>query len=126
MHLGTGRTARVVNVSEMYEKLGANVAKSLPDLHAFTGSDFTPSFYRKGKTNSLKKVMSSPLYQKTFTDLGNLAELDQNNVFDILEAFVCNMYCYKSKNSVNDVRYAIFQKTYGIDNDKFFKKNEKV
>lgn len=125
MQLGIGNSTRIVNVTSMYKKLGDDVSKSLPGLHAFTGCDFIPAFYRKGKRKGFKKILSSSQYQSAFIKLGELANLNDNNVFAILEKFVCGVYNHKTNNNVNQVRHTMFQKTYNVDSDKFFHKIKK-
>ena len=40
---------RFINVNELHKQIGSTLSKSLPGFHAFTGSDYTASFCRKGK-----------------------------------------------------------------------------
>lgn len=117
--LGSGKATRIVNISNMYEKLGNNVAKALPGMHAFTGSDFTPSFYKKGKRTCVRKLMSSPIYQDAFIKLGDVVNLSDSNVFQVLEKYVCDLNGYAKFDDVNAVRYEIFQKTYVTQDEKF-------
>ncbi|KYQ51488.1 hypothetical protein ALC60_09361, partial [Trachymyrmex zeteki] len=60
----------------------------LPAFHAFTGYDFNPSFYT----------------------LRNSAKIEQ--VFQVLEQYVCRLYNLKKIDSVNEGRLAIFSSTY--------------
>ncbi len=45
----TNNTRRYIDVSSLATHLGVDVCNALPGLHAFTGSDYTAAFYRKGK-----------------------------------------------------------------------------
>lgn len=81
-----------MNVTKIFVKLGTNVARALPGLHSFTGCDFIPAFYRKGKTSSLKKITSAPEYQDAFIKMADLENLNENDVFPVLEKFVCQLY----------------------------------
>lgn len=49
MLLGTGNSQGYINVTELYEAFGSSLRASLPGFHAFTGCDFNPAFYRRGK-----------------------------------------------------------------------------
>ena len=82
MQLGAANTTRIVNLSEIHKKIGEEVCKSLPGLHPFTGCDFIPSFYRKGKTSSFKNMCSSAPYQNAFMKLGDLDNLLNNAIFE--------------------------------------------
>ena len=42
-------TLRYINASQLYQQLGTPLSKSLAGFHALTGSDYTPSFSRRGK-----------------------------------------------------------------------------
>lgn len=49
MLLGSGNAQRYINVTQLYETLGPSLCASLPGFHAFTGCDFNPAFFRRGK-----------------------------------------------------------------------------
>ena len=49
MGLSSSNTRRYIHVSKLATTLDANVLKTLPGYHAFTGSDFTAAFMNKGK-----------------------------------------------------------------------------
>lgn len=49
MDVGVGYNLRTINVSQLYDTLGQSVCTALPAFHAFTGCDFNPAFFRKGK-----------------------------------------------------------------------------
>ena len=51
MDCGSGNSRRHIDVSSITNALEAKQkgqAAAMPGLHVFTGSDFTPTFYRKG------------------------------------------------------------------------------
>lgn len=52
MDLGVGNTLRYIELSALYNKFGPKISKALPALHAFTGCDFNPALYRRGKKTS--------------------------------------------------------------------------
>ena len=47
--LSSNNTLRYIDINKMYEHFGEKVCNAMPAFHAFTGSDFTASFLRKGK-----------------------------------------------------------------------------
>ena len=49
MLTGTGNNERFIDVTQIYEQLAESLAKSLIGFHAFTGCDFNPAFFNKGK-----------------------------------------------------------------------------
>ncbi|GBP88538.1 hypothetical protein EVAR_21746_1 [Eumeta japonica] len=55
MDLGIGNARR-------YNKLGPKISKALPGLHAFTGCDFNPALYRRGKKKPLQFLMASETF----------------------------------------------------------------
>jgi len=93
---------------------------------AFTGCDFNPVFYRKGKQRPFKILCQSEKYIKAFVALSS-PSFDEKSTFDILQSFVSNMYGVKSKNfniPVNAARFELFMKNYKIKdvNEPFHKK----
>ena len=48
------------NVTALANELGNDICNVLPAFHALTGSDFTRTFYRRSKIQSLKKLMKTP------------------------------------------------------------------
>lgn len=96
-------------------------------MHAFTGCDYNPCFYRKGKSKSLKLLEKSEEYRKAFTDLGNLnSEKEWKRIFSSVEKFVCDWYCEKKCTKINKVRYEKFLLNYKVNSDtEIFKKKIK-
>ena len=52
--LRSKNTQRYISLNQLYVKLGRTLYKSLPGYNAFTGCDYTASFYRRGKVKPLK------------------------------------------------------------------------
>ena len=67
MDIGTvsKNNRRYVNLTAIWKELGPDLCEALPAFHAFTGSDYTSAFVRKGKVRPLK-TLEKPGYQKTF------------------------------------------------------------
>lgn len=92
MEVGTGNSLRYLHVTQLYENLGKPLCNSLPGLHALTGCDYNPSFYRRGKSKPFKLLAKSSEYQEAFASLGDISstESDADN-FLIIEKFICKM-----------------------------------
>ena len=106
MDCGTGNNRRHINISAIasaLEKTQKGLAAAIPGLHAFTGSDFTASFYRKGKIKPLEVLQkdSAGTLITFFRNLSSYGEPDQSKA----EEFVCNLYGMKDIKTVNEARY---------------------
>lgn len=112
MELGTGNAHRFINVTKLYNLLGPAVCSALPALHALTGCDYNPAFYRKGKKKPFELLEASLEYQQALTRLGDANNDSTTEDFEVFERFVCQMYGRKSLNDVNDCRDAIFASSY--------------
>lgn len=113
MDLGVGNARRYINVSSLYKKLGPKISKALPALHAFTGCDFNPALYRRGKKKPLQFLMNSEIFQEAFLDLGS-KEHNVQDSFNIIQSFTCHLYGLKKLDDVNQARIVIFNKTYKV------------
>ena len=49
MDVGTQNNRRFVNISAIANAIGVQMSKALPGFHAYTGTDYTAAFYKKGK-----------------------------------------------------------------------------
>lgn len=107
--LGTGNRERFLNVNQLYSALGKNVCRALPSFHAFSGCDYNPAFFKKGKVRPFSILKRSPEFLKAFYDM-NTDNADE--IFATIEKFVCAMYGFKSIDKVNDGRVAMFMKIY--------------
>ena len=103
-------TRRYIDVSGLASVLGKSICDALPALHAFTGSDFTASFLRKGKVKPFELMTKSQVFQETFAKLGSDDFTDK--VLDVIEQFVCALYGKPRISSVNEARHDIFCSKY--------------
>jgi len=74
------------------------MSQALPAFHAFTGSDCTSAFVRKGKRGPLKILEKHPDIIKAYAAVGTSHELVDAVILSNLQRFVCLMY-----GKVNDV-----------------------
>ena len=90
MIVGTGDKWRLVPLQPIYDAIGPNVAQSLPEFHAFTGSDTTGRFTGKGKLtcwNTLLKTNQNVL--EAFKQLGK-ENIPSKDACSGLEEFMCH------------------------------------
>ncbi|XP_049316678.1 uncharacterized protein LOC125779383 [Bactrocera dorsalis] len=111
--LGVGNARRYIDISTLFEKLGPLVSQALPALHALTGCDYNPAFYRRGKKRPFDILMGSITMQKAFANLGS-TDYDIEALFPTVESFICHLYGLKKLSDVNGARMEIFHKTYKV------------
>jgi hypothetical protein len=123
---GVSSSRHVIDVNALHEFLGLDLCKALPGFHAFTGCDYNPAFFRKGKKRPFKLLAKYEEFQKAFASLGDTS-IDMEDTFAKIESFVCSMYGYELNQKINNVRFQMFLRNYKIKNtdEAFFKKNLK-
>ncbi|CAG9771355.1 unnamed protein product [Ceutorhynchus assimilis] len=89
-----------------------HLSRALPAFHAFTGCDFNPAYFKKGKKRPFTVLQNSPQLINVFSNMHKYPDIDKNYIFDTLEKFICELYGFKTMNSVNEVRLATFMKAY--------------
>ena len=82
--------------------------KVLPEIYAYTGIDYLPAFYRKGKVRPLLLMIKKQELVDAFVALGNL-DLSNNIIVDI-EEFTCHIFRYPKSKCISDVLKAEFDK----------------
>lgn len=125
MEVGTGNNQRIIDVSLLYQVLGDNICCALPAFHAFTGCDYNPSFFKKGKNRPFSILLNSPRFQSIFINLSTASEESYIEVVQAIQEFTCYMYGLQTVCSVNKARAIIFSKTYNSDTNEIFRKNIK-
>jgi len=108
MDCGSGNTRRHIDVTQIARALESKqkgLAAAIPGLHAFTGSDFTTAFYRKGKVKALE-VLEKDTEGSLIKFFANLSRKDEPDL-KAAEEFVCSLYSAKGAvKDVNEARYA--------------------
>ena len=104
--LDGNNTRKYTSITKLAASIPYNSA--LPGLYAFTGCDYTPFFFGKGKVAPLQKMIENDIFINAFSQLGS-SPLTQE-MFDLLEEFTCCMYGYPKKKKINDARVAHFDK----------------
>lgn len=104
-------------------KLGPDLCKSLPAFHAFTGCDYSASFFGKGKATPFNVFEKNPKIQKVFESLLDPQQIFNKDAIDAVQEFTCLIYKVKNCMSVNEARFRIFDKTFSNkSNDQRFAK----
>jgi len=109
MDTGAGNKRRLINIHGIAEAIGLDLAKSLPGLHAFTGSDCTSSFVKKGKVKPFKVLQEHPNFMPVFQRLGSSPDFDSDCDLQELQRFVCCMYGKPSYFESNKLRLDMFK-----------------
>lgn len=74
MEVGVGKNQRFINVTQLHKALGTNLSAALPAFHAFTGCDFNPAFFRKGKKRPFSIMTNSEEFTECFIQLSKPSE----------------------------------------------------
>lgn len=111
---GTGNKERYIDVTKIFKELGELLANSLIGFHAFTGCDFNPAFFNKGKKRPFTLLKKNIEFQRAFATLGqdNLTEDQLQQVFNCIQKFICQLYNAKKSIDVDDARYQLFVNNY--------------
>ena len=66
-----------------------NFIQALPGIYAFTGCEYTPAFFRKGKKRPIEIMLKSVLLINTFNKMGKEDLSDED--IDAIEYFTCSI-----------------------------------
>ena len=103
---GNGENQKEIWLNEI--NLPADQLQALIGAHAFTGNDYVPALFRKGKIHCWKTMLKENNFVEMFQQLGEQWELD-DVLKTNLERYVCYMYGSK-KESVNVTRFELFER----------------
>ncbi|XP_025836082.1 uncharacterized protein LOC108740487 [Agrilus planipennis] len=105
-------------IAKIALQIQATETKSLIGFHAFTGCDFNPAFFNKGKKRPFTLLKKNVEFQQEFATLGeeNLIEDQLNEVFNTIQKFTCQLYNAKKSIDVDDGRYQLFVSNYKPSN----------
>ncbi|XP_045502594.1 uncharacterized protein LOC123706337 [Colias croceus] len=117
-----------LNINEIYAKLGDQLSCSFAICHIFTGNDYNPAFFRKGKKRPFSIFKKNKNFQEAFIQLlrsDHTVLTTSNEIVRIIEEYVCRVYSLKTKNDINRGRYELFEKGYRSKggSEKVLKKN---
>ena len=75
---GTKNKSRLIDLTAVGDKLGNDICTAMPGLYAFTGSDTTSAFSRKGKVKPLRLIEKNQGHCETLKRIGNSFDIDQS------------------------------------------------
>ena len=78
----------LIDVKGTADKL--NYIQVLPGVNAFTGCDYTPEFFRKGKKRPTEIILKLDLFINTFNKMGEEDLTDEG--IEALESFTCSIH----------------------------------
>ena len=111
---GTGKDFFYYNINALCQELGPDRCHALPAFHAFTGTDITSSFFRRGMILPWKLLECYPKGLKAFASIidDSFIEVDMiSDLFKTLERFTIFMYDKTiSLTNVNEARRKFFCK----------------
>lgn len=106
-------TLEQINVNNIYNSLNMTMIKAIPAWYVFTGCEYEPSFYGKGRKTSFKLFERSTEYQIAFANFG----VHEPSIRDkqLIQKYTCQLYNSECEK-VNDARVNAFQKAYTTKN----------
>ena len=102
----------MLDIQAIATALGLEMTKALPGLHAFTGSDCTSAFVRKGKKGPFKTLEHHPEFFTLFQSIGSSSTHVTETTLNDMQHFVCCMYGKPVYDDVNKLRCDIFKSRY--------------
>lgn len=69
VNMCSNKKTEYLNINKIYEKIGDKLARALTICHIFTGNDFNPAFYKKGKKRPFSILKKSNSYLDAFVQL---------------------------------------------------------
>lgn len=112
-------TIRQINVRKIFSALTPIMVNALPSWYIFTGCEYEPSFYAKGRKTCMKALEKNIPVQCAFGRMGNGDTLNDSEIA-VISKFTCDLYGLSECNNLNQARTTIFQK--GYDGSDFNKK----
>lgn len=86
-----------VNCTSLSQNLGQDLCLALPGFHAFTGSDYTACFYRKGKIKPFELLHKNKHFQEIFKSLNNPNDTENELKMQVLQEFTCKLCIWYKK-----------------------------
>lgn len=105
-----------VNINDVANNLADNIKKCLVGYNIFTGCEWEPYFFGKGKTKSFAVLKSDESYQKGFQELGNSHTMTEISMKSI-QKYTCDLYNSR-KSNVDEARFQTYNKISEIKGGK--------
>ena len=104
-----GKYRKLLRLSDI--DMTDDTKKCLMGFHAFTGSNYTSAFFRKGKAICWKVLRNSLKFLQTSVTLGD-EWMPSESLMNSLEEFVCYLFGSRHLKKINLLRFHLFQKSY--------------
>ena len=99
-------TRKLINIKAMSESI--KDVNALAGIYAFTGVDYLPSFYGKGKIKPKKIMSNEEIFVKVFETFGT-KELSKDTIPGV-EKFLCYLYVYKRQTDIHQIATLLFER----------------
>ena len=107
LQIGSKGKKRILDISEMHERIRKDVSDALPALHALSGCDCTSAFFGIGKQKMYKVVKKYNQFKDVLPRMGGSVHFEMD-IFLVIQEMISECYAVKSCKSINDVRYKKF------------------
>ena len=114
---GTGNSRRLLNITDLSNKLSQDMCDALLGFYSFTGCDTTSCFAGKGKIRPFSLLAKHQDFVWAFSELGK-QEVSSEEVLSKLEQFVCMMYGDSKAYDVNKLRADTVRKRFTPGDDR--------
>ena len=99
-----------VDCTALAEALKPLLCSALLGFHALIGCHYTAAFFRRGKTRPFIILEKDELFQRVFTSLTEVSQINDCEKVDKLQEFTSLMYSITKCNNVNTARSIIGKK----------------
>lgn len=106
-------TLRKIKVNKIYDSFNQTMIKALPAWYSFTGCDYEPFFFGKGRKTCFKHFEKNNEYQIAFANFG-VHEPGERDI-ELIEKYTCELYGMEC-TKVNEARVKIFHRAYTTKN----------
>ena len=93
-------------------KIGSDLYAALTSFHAFTGSDYTSAFVRKGKLRPFKLLETEANWKNVFAMMASHEEISVATKESLMK-FISRTYAGKKETGLNECRYKKFISAFG-------------
>ena len=66
----SNNSRRYLDITNIGKSIDSIIIRAIPGIYAFSGIDYIPAFYKKGKTKPFQLTRKNPRYIDIFASLG--------------------------------------------------------
>ena len=97
--IGSNNSREYLDVTKINKSI--DYVDALPGIYAFTGNNYTPAFYRKGKIRTITLMSKHERFINAFKCLGEMPLT--SDVIEIIEEYTCHLYGYTKQVDNHEV-----------------------